>query len=561
MNFSNFTKISSGNLIYFRNESPIENAGSLKFYKDNASGAFVKKEFRWSFDRNYWASWMDLNIGNIAGVKTSDNRYLFFEIKYTMTSPTAGKVSSFSIEYLENSGQTFAPPVEDVNMDHNHTLSDGCNDLGGTTKTFKVVTITNAETLCGKTCDFYLWRSNHKGFQPISSVTDLQATLDKLQEQIYVLDPSTTLNSAYNIGGGTGVFSSKDVSARALVFKSLLPGNLITISDDPSTITINVSPSVNNKFNQIDASLNVLANWNIIQDGSITYLTNWNLSQDVSIQIIRAENRWNDPDPISANVGGLNSGDTLDGSTSIAILEKMLYEYFPPVVHIYLSPSSGYYEKWNSSISPANIFGSFNNTDFVKVRVTDISAYVSVNNGSLQPINIPPSHLSYPNVSDGSFSFNDGSFPNWENVVYHIKIDNNVNGISMPIFDVSVNLDFVEPYIYGLVDNTINIGNITPTIIQNFHALGQKIISPKKSNEVTFTRDPSMFKIKFVYAYPASYGDLSSIFDVKNDFNVTSSFDSSILDIVIGASSSIPYKIYIKSHWIDVASFKLIFNI
>lgn len=355
MNFSNFTKISSGNLIYFRNESPIENAGSLKFYKDNASGAFVKKEFRWSFDRNHWASWMDLNIGNIAGVKTSDNRYLFFEIKYTMTSPTAGKVSSFSIEYLENTGQTFAPPVEDVNMDHNHTLSDGCNDLGGTTKTFKVVTITNAETLCGKTCDFYLWRSNHKGFQPISSVTDLQATLDKLQEQIYVLDPSTTLNSAYNIGGGAGVFSSKDVSARALVFKTLLPGNLITISDDPSTITINVSPSVNNKFNQIDASLNVLANWNIIQDGSITYLTNWNFSQDVSIQIIRAENRWDDPDPISSNVGGLNSGDILDGSTSIAILEKMLYEYFPPVVHIYLSPSSGYYEKWNSSISPANI--------------------------------------------------------------------------------------------------------------------------------------------------------------------------------------------------------------
>lgn len=561
MNFSNFTKISSGNLIYFRNETPIENVGSLKFYKDNASGTFVKKEFRWSFDRNHWASWMDLNVGNIAGVQTLNNKYLFFEIKYTMTSPTAGKVSSFFVDYLQASGQTYAPPVEDVNMDHGHTLPDGCNDLGGVIKTFEVVKITDAETLCGKTCDFYLWRSNHKGLQPISSITDLQNILNNLQEQIYILDPSTTLNSAYNVGGGLGVFLSKDVSERALVFKSLVPGNFITLSNDPSTITINVSSAVNNKFSQIDASLNQLAQWNLIQDGSIFYLTNWNLSQDASIQQLRSENRWSDSDPISATVGGLVSGDTLDGSTSIAILEKMLYEYFPPKVNLNINPSSGYYEKWNSSITPANIFGSFNNEDFVKVRVTDISAYVSVNGGGLQSINIPPSHISYPNVSDGSFSFSDGSFPNWENVVYQLRFFNNANGIDMPIFDISIGLEFVEPYIYGIVDNTINVGNITPSIIQNFHLAGQKIVAPKQSNEILYNRDPSMFKIKFVYAYPASYGALSSIFDIKNDFNITSSFDSTNLNIIIGASLPIPYIVYIKNHWIDVSTFKINFNI
>jgi len=233
MNFSNFTKIPSGNVIYFKNEKPIENVGSIKFYKDDSSKAFLKKEFRWSFDRVHWASWEDLNVGNIAAVKTDDNKFLFFEIKYTMTSPTAGKVSSFSIEYLPNAGKTYAPPVEDVNFDHNHTVTDGCNDLGGVTKNTEVIKIEDADTLCGKSCDFYLQRSNHKGQQPIGSITDLQRILNGLAPLLpYILDTSIGGGLAWNNGLlNMVVFDVVDGGEDWMDNSDILDGNGPSITD------------------------------------------------------------------------------------------------------------------------------------------------------------------------------------------------------------------------------------------------------------------------------------------------------------------------------------------
>ena len=95
------------------------------------------------------------------------------------------------------------------------------------------------------------------------------------------------------------------------------------------------------------------------------------------------------------------------------------------------------------------------------------------------------------------------------------------------------------------------------------------MIVPEQTNQIDYDVSANYTKLKFVYAYPASYNDLASIFDVKNDFNVTTSFDSSIINVKmsgpLGPGPFIPYKVYIKNHWIsftpDVSIFKLIFNI
>lgn len=179
-NNSIFTKTSTGNIIYFKNESPLINVGTIKLYRDNASGNFIKKEFKWAFDRTHWSSWMDLNIGNLTKLVVGDHKYLFLEIRYTMSSPTSGQVSLFSIDYLLNQGKTYAPAVEDVKVDHSHIISDGCNDLGGVVKTFEVIKVTDAEFLCGKDCEYYLWRPNQKGEQAITTITGLQQALNNI---------------------------------------------------------------------------------------------------------------------------------------------------------------------------------------------------------------------------------------------------------------------------------------------------------------------------------------------------------------------------------------------
>jgi len=250
---------------------------------------------------------------------------------------------------------------------------------------------------------------------------------------------------------------------------------------------------------------------------------------------------WSDPDPVSADVGGIHNGDILDGSTSMKILEKMLYEYFPPNITLSTSPfPAGYYEKYQA-IPDISINGTFNNYDFTKVRITDVSLYSSLSGGI--------GTLIYTDSCIGSFSFNDSFVsPNWEDIIYTVQIFNKVNTIIMPPAEASTSINFVNPYTWGVVDDTINSGN--------------KLITPKKTNLINFIRDSSAgIKIKFVYAYDASYGPLGSIFDIQNNFNVTTSFDSTIVNLTGIGLDPIPYQVYIKSHWIDVASFKLIFNI
>jgi len=519
-----------------------------------------------------------------------------------MTSPTAGKVTSFAVEYIVNPNETYAPAVEDVtNIDDNHILPDGCNDLGGTTKTFKTIEITDAETLCGKSCDFYLWRPNHRGTQPISSVDGLQNILNSLTNGV-----QNSIIYGDNVPGpGIGVFSEK--AGQTLYFKRINASDGIIISELDGVITLSATgglqdPSIRELFDfyydleaNVDSSLDIIRatyipdvslsstdfQWLngilytttggggvtylyvdgslLARDASITNLWNWNLRQDASINQLFNSIDWKDTYPVSANIGGVNSGDRFDGSTAIDVLEKMLYEYFPPYIHTEINPSnvyplfrnSTYYGEKNGTSYDVSIGGFFNNSTFSKLLISDASILID-GVGSLSY-----SKISYPNVSDGFFGWEITGPPLLENRIYTIQIYDNF--MTNPT-EVSLGINYVYPYLYGVVDD-ISSGGLNNTILGSFYSSGQKLVVPEQTNEINFVRPSGIIKAKFVYAYDASYGDLSSIFDVKNDFNVTSSFDLVTINNVLIGTELKTYKAYIKSHWIDVSSFKLIFNI
>jgi hypothetical protein len=513
-----------------------------------------------------------------------------------MTSPTAGKVSSFSVDYLLN------PNAGKSNV------SDGCN--GFESSKYQSVKVEDAQTLCGKSCDYYLWRPNHKGTQGISTIEGLQNILNNLNSGI--LD---SINNALNVdGSGAGTFFNK--SGRNLIFKRISAGPGAYIIDSGGIITVGVDaslsthdPSINDLYNLFyDLSINlndvsIYIDYKFLQiDSSLTDLyskdassiksginlgggvgeifkgivgqqiqfrtiTSGSAALDISTfgdQVIitfdgsvSGETVWSDPDPVSADIGGINPGDNISlGDNSIEILEKMLYEYFPPNITLNRNPSTAYFQKWVDA-PDVSIFGSFNNEDFTKVRIYDASIFINGVGGF--------SNIPYLDVSSGTFAWNDTTPPygtNWDDIIYTVKIYNKVGTTNMQPAEASTSIQFFNPYIFGIVDDSINILNISSADIMNLYSLGNKIISPKQNHEINFIRT-SGFKIKFVYAYDASYGDLSSVFDVKNDFNVTTSFDSKTLNLNTpwANPSPIPYKVYIKSHWIDVSSFKLIFNI
>ena len=184
MIFSNFTRSETDNQILFQNTLPIKNVGVLKFYADNLSGIFTKKEFRWSFNNNYWASWETLNQGNFTNISADGNQYLFLEIRY-IKSNTSSIVTNFSVSYLKSTSSSpvvnetiiASDPVTGCSIDYNDVCNAAC--------------LTNdADYLNGQPGSYYLWRANHKGLQPISTITNLQTTLTNLYELI--VDASVT---------------------------------------------------------------------------------------------------------------------------------------------------------------------------------------------------------------------------------------------------------------------------------------------------------------------------------------------------------------------------------
>jgi len=561
MQFSNFKIQESNNQKIFYTQYPLQNIKSIKYYKDNSNGSFSKKEFRWSFDGNYWSPWTVLNQGNISSINLT-NSFFSLEIRYTPNN-TASTVTTF-ILYYDGPEEKEYIDCQDTVVKKN-TIYEEQNCIKSSDNPI------NANTLCSKNGEYYLWRPNHKGEQPISSITNLQKILNNLT---YYINNQTVADAANINGSGIGVYYNR--IDKTLYFKTLLEGNKIFISEDTTGhITLAVDDaSISDLFYHL-GNLNGV-NLGVI-DGSSGQIFKERIGDDFQFRSIVAGNQsvnittledqvrisidasltgelWTDIEPVSADLGGINSGDILNNYTSIEVLEKLLYEYKPPIVNLYMEPSSGYYPKYDSGITDVSLYGNFNNTDFVKVRVYDISLYSSTMEGL--------EHIAYPDVSSGVFSFFDNtSFPNWENVVYNLKFYNKVNNTEMPIHDVSIDLKFVIPYIYGVIDNTIDVNNITPSILEGFYNNNQKIILPKDTHDVEFNRPGGIIKAKFIYAYDALYGELNSIFDIKNDFNITTSFDTSIINININGPSLTPYRFYIKSHWIDVTKFKLRFNI
>ena len=113
MQFSNFSRLQEGSTITLYNEIPVENVGAIKYFKDNASGTFTKKEFRWSFNNVYWSAWENLTQSAISSVKTLGNYFFFLQVRYVQG--TAGSnVTSFTLNFELGNAIKCVPCTGDV---------------------------------------------------------------------------------------------------------------------------------------------------------------------------------------------------------------------------------------------------------------------------------------------------------------------------------------------------------------------------------------------------------------------------------------------------------------
>lgn len=617
MEFKAFIQRSSGNVILLYNVSPINSVKDIQSFQEVSNGAFRKKEFRWSVDKKTWTTWQILNQGNIQLVQPTTNTTLYLEFKYVRHSPNNGTISSMTINYtsLDSKYNDIPAEIKPGAPGQVPVPVDDCDVGSGP--------FIDADLLNGKPGTYYLWRGNHQGTQSISTINGLNQILVNLSQGIQ----NSITDGFNVDGSGVGVFYQKQnqalyfkriVSANNDIIISENEG-IITLafdaslaSKDPSVnelyqivedlqIEINdLSTYVDAQFFNVDVCINDI--WSYLEnidvsiggvnlpesspgDGEIFKDTSANIFRfrtirglgDVSISTngdyvdifidasVSGGPIWSDTDPVTADVGGVVGGDIITlGTNSIEVLEEILYEYFVPATESslwYQAGGSGpwvpvlnnpqYYEKYVDNPGLFDISSGFQ-TDS-KVTVDLISSF-----SNATPIGVD----FYSDVSQGYWENNIPiqSSAAYENLDIWSAIQNDFKGNIMPDYDASLwSVAFVHAYYYGVVPNNINASNINQTILEQYT---KKIIAPKQTNNLVFDSS-GMTKIKFVYAYDVSYGELSSVFDVKNDFNVTTSFDKTTLSI-----SGRPFEpgpttlqVYIKSHWIDVSTFRLIFNI
>lgn len=219
--------------IEFRSGS-IPNVQKINYFKEEGiTGAFMKKEFRYSWDNFTWTNWNTLTQTNVSNIVFRDQPEFYIEIKYTRKGIGSGNIQDFYLFYDSTTPSPPTPPV-DVSVD--------------------------AWTFQQELPEYYLDRDNHFG-----PYTDL--SVDNVPG-----DASTY-----------GVYLGRsDTSAGTyLTFKRIAATGALGISEAGGIITIDASA--------LDVSTGYIYDKLLELDASIEFLTDWNISQDVSIDDIRGD--------------------------------------------------------------------------------------------------------------------------------------------------------------------------------------------------------------------------------------------------------------------------------
>ena len=224
----------------------------------------------------------------------------------------------------------------------------------------------------------------------------------------------------------------------------------------------------------------------------------------------------------NVEVGGIGVGDTLTtGQQMTDILKKLLVKYFEPVIT--LSADKALINKKGATIeAPITI------TATAEKKSNDVIFY---------SINYDGNDVSTGNNPDGG------------EITYIHQTD--ISTDTMFIGSISdgkstvnktIKFEFINPYYYGSVnDNEIS----------DFTGLTEETVKKNINKKVSYTSSAEYL----VFAYDATYGDLTSIKD-KNNFENLPAFTKTVMEI-----NGENYNVYISSDKITCSNFEYTFKI
>lgn len=105
--------------ITFKNTVSIDNIENIIFFKEEASGDFISKEFRYSFDDIVWNEWTTLTQPNISKIIFADQPQFYLEVKYERFGILSGDAARFWLYYIGNISYPYSgPPDASIDADY-----------------------------------------------------------------------------------------------------------------------------------------------------------------------------------------------------------------------------------------------------------------------------------------------------------------------------------------------------------------------------------------------------------------------------------------------------------
>ena len=219
-------------------------------------------------------------------------------------------------------------------------------------------------------------------------------------------------------------------------------------------------------------------------------------------------------------VGGIPAGTDLNGLTSLEILTMMLYPYVKPTITATGTPNGGTFEVGdNKTITNVRVVVGKKSKKIIKVEVLDGATSL----GLLDDATIE---------NGGTFDF-----------PVNIEVASVNKQLTASVIDEQGSevtaktgaFTFISPYYVGVcnADATIDEALVTG-LTKKVEAKATKTISYTTANQ------------KMVFAYPASYGAISKIYD-SNNFDVTNTFTKEVISITGLDGVAVEYNVYTNS--------------